>query len=1100
MLNKLTILAVMLILILPANLLNQYYVAEAKPSLSASITLNPITGPPGTLLTVNGKNFGSRTTVTITFDGIGTVATTTASGAGSFSTTFTVPLSTAVGSQTVTATDPTHIASASFGVAQPALSLSPSSGPINTLVTLFGTGYAPNTVYSYCFQSAASSFCPATTTTTFTTTSGGAIPAGVTISVPATGNAFLDVSQGTKGSNFIISASFAVTTAILILNPSSGPVNTLVTVSGSAFAPNTLYSYCFQSSGTAACPSGTTTTFTTDSTGAIPNGSGTAPTITVPASGNAFVDVSQGTNFIKSAAFTVTTISSSSINLSPNVGTAGLPVIVTGTGFASGSSVTIMFNGNSVDTTTTDANGAFIATFDIPQSYGASGGAKTVQATDASSHTASATFTVTATGTSTLTIASQDIDGNSLPGFFTYVYEHESTPNPISNPNRFTPAAYMLNNQDEYAVAVSPYGNWQFDHWLDTNSPLGGGPSPFTDQTGKSTARMISITSDTTITAVYRNIALVLSQSVGPAGTPVTVTSKAFPANDAVTLKFNGQNMGTTSTSPTGTYSATFVVPSGTSPGRYIVLATDGTNTYDTPFVVGPAPSISLPVQSTAKVGDGVRVMGTNFFPNSLVELSFDGQDIFEDPGPTPYSIATDSSGSFTAIIEMVESVAGSHAIGAKDSFGDSATTSITIIPSATLFPTSGNTGSTVNIYSPQGNGFAGSSTITLSFDGVPLTTSSAITTDATGSFGAQFTIPSSAQVGLHNIRISDTLGNSFTTSFTVTSVGTPAFSVQNVVTGLSCGSNCSPTQFAFIPDNGPTQEGSGTIFVNMKNGVVYAVKNVNGQFVIQPTPFATIPAHDEADAGLLSVAFDPNNYQSTGYAYFLVTVVSNDPSVTPCNLDNTPLVDEVVRYKVTTDSSGNLIADPSVGQQLVIGNIPASCDIDGGKIKFDSHDNLYVSTGENDLAQSADPSAAQDLTSLRGKILRITPLSSPGTNGLLYSIPSDNPFVSSSNPYIRKEIWGYGTRNPYTFDIDSQTGKIYVSDAGLNTWEQIQDFTVSGNNGGYSNYEGPAFGNPQSVPAIQSRYTGIRTMEKKAQAVFWPLQGQYFTTVILQL
>jgi hypothetical protein len=543
----------------------------------------------------------------------------------------------------------------------------------------------------------------------------------------------------------------------------------------------------------------------------------------------------------------------------------------------------------------------------------------------------------------------------------------------------------------------------------------------------------------------------------------VQVTSTAFPANDAITLKFDGQTIDTSSTSSSGAYSVTFVIPTGASPGRHTILATDGTNTYDTQFIVGPAAaSISTPVQSIVHVGDGVRVSGSGFFPNSLVELSYDGQDIFEDPGPTPYSVATDSNGGFSAIIEMVESVAGTNTIGAKDSYGDMATTSITISPFATLFPPSGIAGTIVNIYSPQGNGFAASSTVTISFDGASSIATS--TSDSTGSFGTTFTIPAAASVGLHSVMISDTQGNSFTTSFNVTAAGTPIFSVQNVVSGLACGPDCSPTQFAFIPDNGPTQDGSGNFLVNMKNGVVYAVKNVNGQFLNQTTPFVTIPVHMEADAGLFSVAFDSYSYQTTEYAYFLVTAVSNDPSVTPCNLDNTRLMDEVVRYKVTTDASGNIIADPSIGQQVVMANIPAACDIDGGRIKFDSHGNLYISTGENYLAQSADPSGAQDLTSLSGKILRITPLASPGPDGLLYSIPSDNPFASSTNPYVRKEIWGYGVRNPYTFDIDPQTGKVYASVVGLNSWEQIIDFTAAGNNGGYSNYEGPTFDNPQNL------------------------------------
>ncbi|HWY35818.1 MAG TPA: PQQ-dependent sugar dehydrogenase, partial [Nitrosopumilaceae archaeon] len=105
-----------------------------------------------------------------------------------------------------------------------------------------------------------------------------------------------------------------------------------------------------------------------------------------------------------------------------------------------------------------------------------------------------------------------------------------------------------------------------------------------------------------------------------------------------------------------------------------------------------------------------------------------------------------------------------------------------------------------------------------------------------------------------------------------------------------------------------------------------------------------------------------------------------------------------------------------------------------------------------------------QDLTTLQAKILRITPLALPDASGKLYSIPSDNPFASSTNPSIKKEIWGYGVRNPFAFDIDSQTGKLYVSDPGFNTWERIEDLTAAGTNVGWPNYEAPPFGNPQNL------------------------------------
>src|SRR2546427_11063317 len=142
-------------------------------------------------------------------------------------------------------------------------------------------------------------------------------------------------------------------------------------------------------------------------------------------------------------------------------------------------------------------------------------------------------------------------------------------------------------------------------------------------------------------------------------------------------------------------------------------------------------------------------------------------------------------------------------------------------------------------------------------------------------------------------------------------------------------------------------------------------------------------------------------------------------------------LQNQVVRYAAMNDSSGNLVANTASGEQLIIGGFLAGTDHNAGHMKFDSNGNLLIATGDNFLY-----TPSQDLTDLRGKMLRITPLASPGSDGHLYSIPSTNPFATSSSTTIRKEIYSYGLRNPWTFDLDSQTEKIYVSNIGYNTWE----------------------------------------------------------------
>ena len=80
------------------------------------------------------------------------------------------------------------------------------------------------------------------------------------------------------------------------------------------------------------------------------------------------------------------------ITLSPTSGNVGSSVIVSGTGFAASSIITITYNGNGITYPTSNGVGSFAAMFAVPSSVP---GIYTVQATDGSGNTAYASFTVT---------------------------------------------------------------------------------------------------------------------------------------------------------------------------------------------------------------------------------------------------------------------------------------------------------------------------------------------------------------------------------------------------------------------------------------------------------------------------------------------------------------------------------------------------------------------------------------------------------------------------------------------------------------------------------------------------------------------------------
>ena len=111
-----------------------------------------------------------------------------------------------------------------------------------------------------------------------------------------------------------------------------------------------------------------------------------------------------------------------------------------------------------------------------------------------------------------------------------------------------------------------------------------------------------------------------------------------------------------------------------------------------------------------------------------------------------------------------------------------------------------------------------------------------------------------------------------------------------------------------------------------------------------------------------------------------------------------------------------------------------------GGAIHFGKDGKLYVAPGRADRR-----APAQAMDSLLGKLLRINP------DG---SIPEDNPFYRKARGKYRA-IWALGLRNPFTFAVQPETGRIFINDVGQAAWEEI-DEGFAGANYGWPASEGP--------------------------------------------
>lgn len=123
--------------------------------------------------------------------------------------------------------------------------------------------------------------------------------------------------------------------------------------------------------------------------------------------------------------------------------------------------------------------------------------------------------------------------------------------------------------------------------------------------------------------------------------------------------------------------------------------------------------------------------------------------------------------------------------------------------------------------------------------------------------------------------------------------------------------------------------------------------------------------------------------------------------------------------------------------RRQVLTNPHSAGNHNGGSLLTGPDGMLYLSLGDN-----ASGANAQSLTTLHGKILRINP-DDPDTSGpLTYTVPNDNPFVTTPAG-SNGEIWSMGLRNPFRMSFDRATGDLWLGDVGQSTREEV-DFVAA--------------------------------------------------------
>lgn len=202
-------------------------------------------------------------------------------------------------------------------------------------------------------------------------------------------------------------------------------------------------------------------------------------------------------------------------------------------------------------------------------------------------------------------------------------------------------------------------------------------------------------------------------------------------------------------------------------------------------------------------------------------------------------------------------------------------------------------------------------------------------------------------------------------------------------------------------------------------------------------------------ERGLLGIAVDPG-FPTDPYIYVFYTNTS-------------PQRIHIARYTVggdlTDPSSANLTIDGNT-KVILLHDIPDDAgNHNGGTLRFGPDGKLYVSLGDD-----ADRCDAQDLTLLKGQILRIdvdgVDADFDATTDRALLDPGDNPFSGDAN-LNRRLVWAYGLRNPFRFSIDPVSGRIYVGDVGAGTREEASEgspLAVGGGSSTADNFAWPYF------------------------------------------
>jgi glucose/arabinose dehydrogenase len=264
-----------------------------------------------------------------------------------------------------------------------------------------------------------------------------------------------------------------------------------------------------------------------------------------------------------------------------------------------------------------------------------------------------------------------------------------------------------------------------------------------------------------------------------------------------------------------------------------------------------------------------------------------------------------------------------------------------------------------------------------------------------------------------------------------------------------------APSGFTVEPYGGSVPEGTamawtpdGRLLVAQLDGPIRVIKK--GVLLEQPFHTAAVDHPPDTDRGLLGICVDPG-FASNGFVYVYFTT-------------SLPAPHNCVR-RLRANPATSDVSDGTEAAILDLENLGSDTMHNGGGIAFGPDGKLYVAVGDNALSATS-----QSVTSRLGKILRIN------RDG---SIPGDNPSsfdgISGTSEGAFRAIWAAGLRNPWRFAFHPRTGRMFINDVGVSTWEEVNQGRA-GANFGWEGGETDGARNlsPFTDPLFQYGHSGV--------------------------